>query len=327
MSSTPDTWQVVADAAAFQYLEPLLAAHRSLRPVRALELNTGEGWKTPADDVAAVLIVGDRRRSPRRALPGLFLRDRSGRRVPAGWLPNVKKRLATFAVAAAGTVARARAGLPRGPLILLGQWEDRSLRLASTTELGFGSETQPLPVFRWTAERIARTDLLHALRGGPGLAIYFGHGRARGWAGYHGVRAPHLEDALGEPLGAVLSLTCHTVNRHKVGLSFAEEMVLMGMCAASLGATGRTRHLDNGCLANNLCSALASSPAATIGDLLLHAGLTDRQADSIYRLIGDPLAPLIGAADSLERARQVFAPAPDDPLPPLPEYEEDLSAA
>jgi hypothetical protein len=339
-------WLVIGTESALERLEPLVQAHRVTRAVRALALPHDQvlrfaglrpgpsagrtrGRKEPAprawldalDQAAAVLVVGERRHSPRNVLPGLFLHDRSGRRVPVGWVPDVPERLSVFARAAARVVARVGAGLPRGPLVLLGQWEDRTLRLATQTQRGFVDVPQPLPVFRWTGERIVRPNLLQALRCGPGLAIYFGHGRPRGWAGYHGLRAHHLADALEEPLGAVLSLTCHTANRFKVGLSFAEEMVLSGFCAGALGATRKTVHLSNGFLAHKLCRAVSATAVASLAELLLAAELTEAEAHGSYRIIGDPLAPLIGAPDSLRRAQAVFAPAPDDPLPPLEQLE------
>jgi hypothetical protein len=340
MPSTPDTWVVIGSPTALAALKPLCDAHRKQRPVRFLSRRAGDGLPTALNalgsldalpppgghselrDVAAVLVVGDPRRSPRHGLPGLFLHDDTGRRVPAGWLPNLPQRLGAFAQAAAKVVRRAKAGLARGPLILLGQWDDRTLLLAQQTESAFQNVPCPVPVIRWTAERLVQTDMLRGLRCGPGLAIYFGHGRPRGWAGYHGIRAQHLSESLGEPLGAILSITCHTANRWKVPVSFAEEMVLSGLCAASLGATSKTVHLDNGCLTNNLCSTLTDHSLVTLGELLLAARLGNGHAFGTYRIIGDPFAPLVGAAGALEKARGVFAPAPDDALPPLPDYAE-----
>jgi hypothetical protein len=37
-----------------------------------------------------------------------------------------------------------------------------------------------------------------------------------------------------------------------------------------------------------------------------------------YRILGDPLTPLIGDPEAPEKAAAVFAPAPDDPLPVIP---------
>jgi peptidase C25-like protein len=320
----PEALLVAGRAEALDQLEPLIDAHRSFRPVRTLASDSdGIDSLRSAEltDVAGVLFVGPSRRSPSRMLPGLFLRDASGRFVPIGWVPNVRGRLEVFAQAAARVVRRAGANLERGPLALLGQWDDRTLRLTELTMRNFLDSPQALPVFRWTSERIVREDMLRALGSGIGVAMYFGHGRARGWAGYGGVRAHDLAAAIGEPVGAVLSLTCRVASRHNVGLSFAEEMVLHGFCAAALAATSKTAHLANGLLANRLCQTVAKSGVANLAEWLLVAELTEAQAQSAYRIIGDPLAALLGAANSLGQAKGVFAPAPDDPLPPFPEVE------
>lgn len=42
------------------------------------------------------------------------------------------------------------------------------------------------------ASVVDRAGLLDALDGGPGLVLYVGHGRSRGWAGYQTVRWAHL---------------------------------------------------------------------------------------------------------------------------------------
>ena len=50
-------------------------------------------------------------------------------------------------------------------------------------------------------------------------------------------------------------------------------------------------------------------------DLLLAA---PTRVLSRYRIVGDPLARLSGAAGSEDDARQIFAPTPDDLLPVIP---------
>lgn len=319
----PAGWVVAAGAAALRRLEPLIAAHDAIQPVRVISLCGDEPEPAAAlagalDDAGSALIVGNRRRAPRTALPGLFLHSAEGRPVPTGWLPDAGPRLEVFARAAATVLARARAALPRGPLAVLAQRQDAALRLAALTSDGAARDSA-LPVLRWTAERLSRTDLLGALRSGVGLAIYVGHGRSCGWVGYQGVRASHLAEARGEPAGAILSLCCAVGSRHRIGTSFAEELVLSGICGAALGATGKTLHVRNGWLAKSLCQTLARTPVATLAELLLAAELPPRACAWPYRIVGDPSVPLIGAADALERARRVAAPGADDPLPPHPE--------
>ena len=305
------TCVVVGRAEAVARLQPLIAAHRKGRPVRLI----GPAC-TPSDlnDAGAVLVVGDARISPRKALPGVFLQAANGRRVPAGWLPDVGDRLSTYARTAGEVQLRCQDDAARGPFVFLSELDDRALEVVDRV----AAEMPPSePVFRWTSERIRRDDLMAALQGGQGAALYFGHGVARGWAGYGGFDKSSASGSRGKPLGSILCLTCSVASRPRYGLSFCEEMVLSGLCSASLGATGRTLHESNVQLGLALAHALRSSSVMTISDLILSP---DIRVDLLkrYRIIGDPLAPLIGAAGSVEKAQAVFAPAPDDVLPVIP---------
>src|SRR6516164_5850217 len=72
-------WVVAGRAEALARLEPLIEAHRARRPVRILG---PEYAPSDLDDAAAALVVGDPRLTPRRGLPGVFLRASNGRLVP-----------------------------------------------------------------------------------------------------------------------------------------------------------------------------------------------------------------------------------------------------
>jgi hypothetical protein len=167
----------------------------------------------------------------------------------------------------------------------------------------------PFPVLRWTSERITRTDLVQGLRLGLGVGIYFGHGRPKGWAGYHGLRASHLVEAAGEPLGALFSVTCLTANRWRVGLSFSEAVVTGGAAAAAVGAVDIVAHMDNMRWMLGLSDALRSGESQ-LGPALLAAS-THAVSQTPYRIIGDPLALLVGTAEGARRAERVFAPTPE----------------
>lgn len=99
-------------------------------------------------------------------------------------------------------------------------------------------------------------------------------------------------------------------------MSFSEEIVLSGLCATALGAAGLTLHRRNAKLALALAQALRCT-STTLADVLLAPGVPLSPL-SRYRIIGDPLAPLVGDPHSLEKARRVFAPAPDEVLPVVP---------
>ncbi len=301
------TFVLAAGRAALGPLRPLLREHERLREVRVVEPGPIEALCEAAAGADGLLLVGDRRRAPRTALPGPFLVDPAGRAVPAGWLPDLGPGLEVFARAAARVQRRAG---PPGPLAVLGQWEPRYLQLAGRLEANLcrGGEP-PFPVYRWTSERITRADVVSGLRLGLGIGIYFGHGRPRGWAGYHGLRARHLVEAGGEPLGALLSVTCLTANRHRVGLSFSEAVVTGGAAAAAVGAVDVVAHVDNMRWMLGLADALRSGESR-LGPALLAAS-TRSLARTPYRIVGDPLALLAGTAEGTRRAERVFAPAPE----------------
>ncbi len=308
----PDAWVLVAPDGAPAAVEPLLAAHRSRRPVRVLDALPG-----PAElrDAAGVLVLGDRRRAPRTVLPGPFLVDDAGRRVPAGWCPRVDDDgLARFARAAAAVHAREGSV---GPVAFLGQWDAPVERMVARSLRILARQGSTVPTLWWTADRIVRRDLLTALRLGLGCALYFGHGRPYGWQGYHGLHTRHLVHARGRPTGAILSLTCRTASRWRVGLSFAESLILEGVCAASLGAVAPTRTVDNWWWATSLEERLSEDPGQTLGAWVIAACPPRPEQWAAYRIIGDPLVPLVGADGAAEAAAAVWAPAPDDdPCPP-----------
>lgn len=319
-SPTPAAWLVAGPAAALAALAPLIAARRALQPVVALAEGVEALLAAPErhvpPDTEAVLVVGPRRRSPGSMLPGLFLSDAHGRRVPVGWLPDAGDALGVYAAAAARVLARPSV---TGPVVVLGQWEDRFLRVGLRTARWFEKHDAGVPAFHWTAERISRMDMLAGLAdAGPGLALYFGHGRPSGWAGYHGVRLEHFSEPWPEPVGTLLALCCENASRRRTGISFAEALALRGVFAGGLAAVTKTLHEHNRRLGPDLCEALTSRPVRTLAELVLALPAED-WARTPFRFIGDPSAPLAGAPGAAERAGRVFAPGPDDPLPPWEE--------
>jgi hypothetical protein len=308
LSTPPKAWVLGGPASALARLEPLIEAHRRRRPVRVL--TTLEAIGGALDHADAVLLVGGVRKSPGRALSGVFLTAPNGARVPAGWLPDAGARLATYAKAA--TKALERAGL--GPAVVLGEYEQRALALADRVT----AESGAAPTFNWTAQRLTRAGLSDALGCGPGIALYVGHALAGGWAGYGGFGHRDLGRVpAGNPVGALLSISCSAASRPRRGLSFCEEAALGGVCIAALGACGPTLHASNAELALALACTLKNPGVTTLAALLLaapvRAGALDR-----YRIVGDPLAPLAGAPGCDAAARRIFAPGPDDALPVIP---------
>ena len=302
-------WVLAAPRPAIERLRPLVRAHERQRAVVVRELPEGAeplGWEVDEvlEGAGAVLVVGSRRRSPRTALPGPFLTSSAGRRVAVGWLPDLGLRLDAFARSAA-RVARRTAGV--GPVAVLGQWDPRFLRLADRMEVRLGESGAALETLRWTAERVTRAHLVRGLRYGVGVAVYFGHGRPEGWAGYHGLRARHLAEAGGEPLGAVLSVTCLTASRWRTGLAFSEELAAAGVTAGAFGAVSPVDHVESMRWMLGLADALHDGERL-LGPALVRAAPSE---GGPFRILGDPLAALAGAPRAGARAARVFAPEPE----------------
>ena len=310
-------WLVVGSADALARLQPLLDARRKRQPVKTIVCAEQEARlptieELPAD-TEAVLVVGPPRVSPRRGLPGLWLEDRAGRKVPVGWLPDKGEGLSTYAQAAARVLARSPT---ERAMVVLGQWEDRFLRVSLRTQRWLEKHGGDAPGFLWTADRISRPDMLDGLSLGPAAAMYFGHGRPRGWAGYHGVRYEHFDRDWAEPTGALLAVCCENASRWRTSTSFAERMVLRGFAGAMFAAVTKTTHEDNRRWGPALCEAYTEHKPETLADLVRLADVPEKLKDAgPYRFIGDPLMPLSGAAGVGQKATQVFAPAANDPLP------------
>ena len=123
-------WLLAAPRDVLPHLRPLVRAHERSREVGGVEAPGALAGLL--GEAEGVLVVGERRRSPRTSLPGPFLVDETGRLVPAGWLPDLGEGLAQFALAAA-RVERRQGEV--GPLAVLGQREHRYLRLAGRLEV------------------------------------------------------------------------------------------------------------------------------------------------------------------------------------------------
>ncbi len=313
---TPRTVTVVAVAAAVGPLGPLLDRWRRGPGLRLVPWELyGSHGPGPGDlarlaaGSGALLLVGPRDRAPRTVLPGPVVLAPGGRPVPAAWLPATSARdLATFARAA--VVVHERAGSPRPgaddvpgaglgrTLAVLGERQPRFDRLADRlTVIGVEAEASGgLRTRRCTAYELSRDDTVDLLSRGPALGVYVGHGRPVGWVGYAGMRARHLAAAADrpghEPAGALLSLTCRTASRRRTGLSFAEALPLAGVAAATLGAVSPTQHTANARWAVRV--ARDAGGVTTVGELVAAIAPHDPHA-SVYRLLGDPTAPLLDA--------------------------------
>jgi Peptidase family C25 len=295
---------LAAPRGCMHHVQPLVRAWRSVgvhverRPFDTVLPDLTTRVKA-RDDLDAVLLIGSPRRAPATVLTAPFVIDGGDRRVPIGWLPATDAAsLRCFALAAARV--HQRGGVEPG-VALLSQWHPRYLHVVERMETLLRHHVR---IFRWTSDVITREGLVNAMGSGLGLGVYVGHGRPIGWVGYHGTRRHHFDGFVGEPMGAVLSLCCRTASRRRTGLSYAEALPLLGVAAASFGATSDTLHIDNTRWAVAICDVLTEG-VTTVGELLVRAALRFRGVVSPYRLIGDPLAPLATPPAAFRRANAV----------------------
>lgn len=295
----PTRVTVVSPVREQEALTPLLRTWEARGEVRLVTWSHEVLHALPdlASGVDALLVVGPRHRAPSTVLPGPLVPASDHRLVPAGWLPaTTPQAVARFARAAAQVHRRSQERFPRTTLAVLGQRAPRYDRLAARTLATAHAADQP--AVTWTAYDLTRTDLAEHLHRGPGVAVYLGHGRPTGWVGYAGLRAHHLGPARARnhprPVGAVLSLTCHTASRYRTGLSFAEALPLAGVCAATVAAVSRTRHQANARWAVRIAAEVGA--AGSVGELVRKIALHDPHSTA-YRIIGDPTAPLLDDPD------------------------------
>ena len=296
---------VIGNNRQLDALTPLRAEYhrRGIGEVAVLTrtLRPPEAGREVADGVAAVLMAYPRLRAPSTVVPWPAAVTARGRRIPIGIVPDHRESLQRFALAAAEVHARADRSDCESSVALLAQRSRRYLDLAGRIRRLLGeSGRAPDSVFWWPADEIVRADLTLGLGQGLAVALYVGHGRPSGWVGYTGVRAHHLAD-VPSPGALIVSLACQTLNRRRVGLSFGERLVAQGSVAASIGAVSVTRHIANARWSLRFVDAVAAG-SATVGDLIV-AAEPDVEAGRVYRLVGDPLAPLLDAPGARNAAQ------------------------
>jgi len=163
------------------------------------------------------------------------------------------------------------------------------------------------PTLDLRADRARRPELAAALRAGPGVVLYAGHGRNRGWGGYQGLRLHHLVHPAPAdspaipapaPAGLVIAFACDTLKRSRSRDAFGSGLVEAGCTRAYLGAVGALRTSDAEALAEVVIHLLATGVHPTAGSLLqgIEAAVggtgAPRRAWRHFRLMGDPSAPL-----------------------------------
>lgn len=158
-----------------------------------------------------------------------------------------------------------------------------------------------IPTLDLRADRARRSDLVTALGRGPGVVLYAGHGRARGWSGYQGLRWKHLESALpaGSGAGLVIAFACDTLKRTRSRVPFGSRLVAGGVARAYLGVPGSIRTRDAEALGELVVGTLASGAHPTpahlvraVDDAVRAGPAAAQRAWRSFRIVGDPCGSL-----------------------------------
>jgi hypothetical protein len=233
----------------------------------------------------AWLLLAGPRRGPRRLAPSPVLHGK-----PVGILQGLEP---------GGGHRRGAASNPSAPWIVAAMAKDVFLEptdhWADTLKAG-GRRAVDL-----RADRARRSDLVSALRAGPSVVLYAGHGRTRGWGGYQTLRWSHLESVAGSPersVGVVVAFACDTLSRSRSRIPFGSRLVDSGFARAYLAPAQPIRTSDAEQLAEVVVGLLAGRTHASLTHLMrrVDAAVSSlpaaHRAWRRFRLVGDPTVSL-----------------------------------
>lgn len=298
---------VAAPRGALDAIEPLLEVYRQRFNLSIYDIGCSlpdqQELVSLSENQDAIFLISNRQYAPRTVLTGPFIKRADGENIPAAWLPyTTDEDLRCFASNAADVHLRHYP--EKNSIAILGQWNRKYLNLADRIEALLSDTAFNHHAFRWTSDYVVREDMVNGLNTGLAMAIYVGHGRPIGWVGYRGTRSHHFNDNKGKPIGALFSLCCETASRRRNGLSFSEAIPLMGKAAACFGAVDKSLHIDNVRWATGICHGIKMGHTY-IGELLKTARPYAPSSLSRYRILGDPLAPLVADEYSYSTGMQI----------------------
>jgi hypothetical protein len=238
----------------------------------------------------ALLVVASRGRSPHRALPGPVVAG-----LPVGIVfADRPEHLRPWLRA----LHRPEDANPSWAVMAM--WQHSFLSLGRRF-LGWLGDAHG-EVESWFADELARDELCERLATGPALAVYLGHGRARGFCAYLGVRWHHVAAVPQRaPCGAVVSFACDTLKQVGGAVPFGCRWVGEGRAAAYVGAVAPVPLGDHALIAHEFGRTVADGRTATVGEVLaeVEARLRSRRSKpgvlrtfDAFRLIGHPLQSL-----------------------------------
>jgi len=329
MSCSPEDeqggWAAIGPGHLLGALAPLYEEHRC-RGAAALIPGVPHDLATAVSASGArpsVLLVVEDPVEPsiRPAYTSPFITMDDGAEVLLGWLRLEQRELAAYALRAAALLRRRSEEAQA--IVLLGPREQRYLDLLDKLER-ITAPSPDLKTCRWSAERIRKPTLLHALRLGAAALLYTGHGNADGWFAYGGLDAGQFTAEhhwSNEQTSALMfSLACGTGEPLPPGTGgglgarrgFADGMVGGGVAGAMLAPAGDPLHADNCRLAAALLRAFAHG-CRSLRDVLATARAEDASLRG-YAVIGDPALSAAAAPGAWQRGAKVFAPAADADL-------------
>ena len=183
---------------------------------------------------------------------------------------------------------------------VLAEWDERFLSLGRRW-LRFFREDRHCPARDWMATRIGAATLCRRLASGARLCVYFGHGRPEGFSGYHGLYCDEiLAQPMRMPVDTFLSFACDHLTQPGNRPSFGRRLWEGGRVRAFWGAVGRVETSGNRKLAALGLEVLRCDAPTTVAQWLcsLHVRTQNsghrpaKRAWSMYRLVGDPEAPI-----------------------------------
>jgi hypothetical protein len=251
--------------------------------------------------VDSVLCIDSADRIPHTLFNGPLLNVENGKKIPIGLVPLFDENDLQKFVKTAVAVHERESGPLR--IAILAQRLRRYIDLATRIE-SLVKQKRKKAAFRWTGDLVFQEDMILGLKSGIGVAIYVGHGRSVGWAGYYGTRIHHFTQQKGLQLGALLSVCCLTAKRKNDEQSFAEAVIFNDIASSSLGAIKETLFTDNTRWVIRICESL-NQGARTIGELLVESCPPNPANENHYRLFGDPMAPLQSWVHSLRNINKV----------------------
>jgi hypothetical protein len=329
MPSSPDasarSWVAIGPASLLDMLVPLRDEHGRFGSAELLPVDSGhlESFLRDYRGERAALLVAEDPDQPsvRERFRSPMLK--AGRDVVVGWLGLQKAELGTYARRAAALLARQHTD--ETTLVLLAPREKRYQELVD--ELETMARSLELSSFRWSAERIRASPLIHALRLGAAAVLYSGHGNSRGWFAYGGLTSEMIVD--GEPWSAeqtnavVFSLSCST-GKARAGSAgggravFADGLVAGGAAGAVLAPFKDPLHSHSRALARAIVGAMAAG-SASLCDVVRQIEEHDCSLDG-YAVVGDPALAMRSSIGAAARGAAVFAPRPDAALATSPRW-------